>query len=136
MCVEGFGDAEWLDNCHVSALLGQGSAGPEGEAFFKADLTGVFTGPGVSERYLELTADSTTITPRLRFLPAPYALLAKSATDLVDPITGASSLSVAGGVISANGAGLTNLSGANIFTGTIAESRLATISSQPTLNES
>lgn len=118
-----------VDKGYFSVLLGQGSAGPEGEELFKSDLTGVFTGPGVSERYLELTADGTTISPRLRFFPSPYSLLSKSATDLVDPITGASSLVVSGGILGGNGAGLTNLSGASIASGTIAESRVPIISS-------
>lgn len=92
-----------VDKGYFSALLGQGSA--VGTEPFSADLTGVFTGSStVSDRYLELTADGTTIAPRLRFLPAPYALLAKSATDLVDPVTGASSLSIASGNLNVGGA--------------------------------
>ena len=90
-----------VDKGYFSVLLGQGSA--IGSEPFNADLTGVFTGGGASERYLELEVDTTKIAPRLRFLPAPYALLAKSATDLVDPITGASSLSVSGGNLNVGG---------------------------------
>ncbi len=86
-----------VDKGYFSVLLGQGSA--VGAEPFSADLTSVFTGPGVSDRYLELNADTTTIAPRLRFLPAPYALLAKSATELLDPITGASSLAINNGNI-------------------------------------
>jgi hypothetical protein len=116
-----------VDKGYFSVLLGQGSS--VGSEPFSADLTGVFAGSSTaSDRYLELQADGTTIAPRLRFLPAPYAVLAKSATDLVDPVTGASSLSIAGGVLSGNGAGLNNLNGANIASGTISESRLPTLS--------
>jgi hypothetical protein len=115
-----------VDKGYFSALLGQGSA--VGSEPFSADLTGVFSGSTASDRYLELNADGTTVAPRLRFLAAPYALLSKSATELVDPVTGASSLSIAGGVISGNGAGLTSLNGASIATGTISESRLPNLS--------
>lgn len=116
-----------VDKGYFSVLLGQGSS--VGSEPFSADLTGVFAGSSTaSDRYLELQADGTTIAPRLRFLPAPYAVLAKSATDLVDPVTGSNSVSIAGGVISGNGAGLTNVNGANIASGTISESRLPTLS--------
>ena len=92
-----------VDKGYFSVLLGQGSAGPEGASYFNADLTGIFTGVGASDRYLELTADGTTIAPRLRFLPAPYAMLAKSATELLDPATGVSSFSIGGGNLTASG---------------------------------
>ncbi len=126
-----------VDKGYFSALLGQGSS--VGTEPFSADLTGVFTGSStVSDRYLELTADGTTIAPRLRFLPAPYALLAKSATDLVDPVTGSNSLAIAGGNLTSggtvtatsfngSGANLTSLNGANLTAGSVADSKLATI---------
>ena len=88
-----------VDKGYFSVLLGQGSA--VGSEPFNADLTGVFTGAGASDRYLELNADSTTIAPRLRFLPAPSAMLAKSATELLDPISGATALSVRDGNVTA-----------------------------------
>jgi microcystin-dependent protein len=103
-----------VDKGYFSVLLGQGSG--VGSEPFNADLTGVFTGPGASDRYLELTADGTTIAPRLRFLPAPSAMLAKSATELLDPVTGASSLSVSGGNISTGG---TLTAGNATVTGTV-----------------
>ena len=91
-----------VDKGYFSVLLGQGSA--VGTEPFTADLTGVFTGSStVSDRYLELTADGTTIAPRLRFLPAPYALLARSATELLDPLTGTSSLSISSGNVNVGG---------------------------------
>lgn len=128
-----------VDKGYFSALLGQGSA--VGSEPFNADLTGVFTGAGVSDRYLELNADGTTIAPRLRFLPAPYAMLAKGATELLDPQTGASSLSVSsgnlslggnltvggnftiGGTASGNGSLLTSLNAGQITSGTLANGR-------------
>ena len=90
-----------VDKGYFSVLLGQGSS--VGTEPFSANLTGVFTGSTASDRYLELTADGTTIAPRMRFLPAPYALLATSATELLDPSSGSSSLSVSGGNISSSG---------------------------------
>ncbi len=87
-----------LDKGHFSVLLGEGSAGPEGQSLFKDDLTSVFSGSGdVSDRYLQLTVDGVNIAPRLRFLPAPYAVHARTATQLVDPDTGLSSLTISGG---------------------------------------
>lgn len=110
-----------VDKGYFSVLLGQGSAGPEGSSLFNADLTGVFTGAGASDRFLELTADGTTIAPRLRFLPAPYAMLAKSATELLDPLTGASALSVSGGNLSVGG----SITAVNVTTsGTVATANL------------
>lgn len=90
-----------VDKGYFSALLGQGSA--VGAEPFSADLSGVFAGSTASDRYLELNADGTTIAPRLRFLAAPYALLSKSATELLDPVTGASSLAISGGNLSSAG---------------------------------
>jgi hypothetical protein len=91
-----------VDRGYFSVLLGQGSA--FGSEPFNADLTGIFTGNGASDRYLELTADGTVIAPRLRFFPSPYAMLAKSATELLDPTTGTSSLSVDSGNLNVPGA--------------------------------
>jgi hypothetical protein len=91
-----------VDRGYFSILLGQGSA--FGSEPFNADLTGIFTGNGASDRYLELTADGTVIAPRLRFFPSPYAMLATSATELLDPTTGTSSLSVNSGNLNVPGA--------------------------------
>ncbi|MEI6340651.1 MAG: tail fiber domain-containing protein [Verrucomicrobiota bacterium] len=91
-----------VDRGYFSVLLGQGSA--FGSEPFNADLTGIFTGNGASDRYLELTADGTVIAPRLRFFPSPYAMLATSATELLDPTTGTSSLSVNSGNLNVPGA--------------------------------
>ena len=88
-----------VDKGYFSALLGQGSA--VGNELFSADLTGVFAGSTASDRYLELTADSTTIAPRLRFLAAPYALLANSAHQVVDS-TGSNILTTTSGAVGIN----------------------------------
>lgn len=121
-----------VDKGYFSVLLGQGSS--VGSEPFSADLTSVFTGAGASDRYLELNADGVTIAPRLRFLPAPSAMLAKSATELLDPVTGASSLSVAGGNISIGG----TLTAANAtITGTVTTGQVAAngnINSQGNIN--
>lgn len=90
-----------VDKGYFSVLLGQGSQ--VGSETFNPDLTSLFTGPNASDRYLELNADGTRIAPRLRFLASPYAMLAKSATELLDPITGTSSLSITSGNISSGG---------------------------------
>lgn len=90
-----------VDKGYFSVLLGQGSA--VGSEPFNADLTGVFTGAGASDRYLELNADGTTIAPRLRFLPAPSAMLAKSATELLDPSSGTAALTVNNGNVTTTG---------------------------------
>lgn len=98
-----------IDKGYFSVLLGQGSA--NGTEPFSADLTSLFTGAGASDRYLELNVDGTTIAPRLRFYPSPYALLSKSASDLIDPLTGTSVLTISGGNI--NLAGSFNATGVN-----------------------
>lgn len=90
-----------VDKGYFSVLLGQGSA--VGSEPFSTDLTGVFTGAGASDRYLELNADGTTIAPRLRFLPAPSAMLAKSATELLDPSSGAAAVTVNNGNVTVAG---------------------------------
>ncbi len=91
-----------LDKGHFSVLLGEGSQ--VGQETFNADLTSVFSGSSdVSDRYLQLTVDGVNVAPRLRFLPAPYAVHARTATQLVDPLTGASSLAINGGNLTAVG---------------------------------
>ncbi len=82
-----------IDKGHFSVLLGEGGQGPEGANYFSDDLTSVFSGPDASDRYLEITVQGATVTPRLRFLPSPYALLARNATQLLDA-SGAAALTV------------------------------------------
>lgn len=121
-----------VDKGYFSVLLGQGST--VNNEPFTPDLSTVFTGAGASDRFLELTADTVTIAPRLRFYPAPSAMLAKSATELLDPITGVNALSVSGGNLTAtgsitagsltgNGASLTNINASQITSGTLVNAR-------------
>lgn len=130
-----------LDKGHFSVLLGEGSQ--HGSEPFTADLSNVFTGDSASDRYMEMQVGGVKITPRLRFLPAPYALLAKSANQLVgtdgNPVVNSASLTVSGsanagslnvtGTAMANafvgdGAGLTDLDANKITTGTLGVARV------------
>lgn len=126
---------------NFSVVLGQGIQ-VEGEP--RGALEGVFSGDSASDRYLETTvtvgAATTTILPRLRLLPGPYAFLARNALNLVQPdgtsvvnyslgrLNVASTLAVAGDVnasrFNGSGAGLTSLN-ANALTGTLDDSRLS-----------
>lgn len=125
-----------VDKGYFSVLLGQGSA--VGSEPFNAELTAVFSGSTASDRFLELNADGTTIAPRLRFLPAPYAMLAKSATELTDPVTGTTSLSISGGNLTVggtlaagnlvgNGASLNSLNANQISSGTVPVARIPSL---------
>ena len=66
-----------VDKGHYSVLLGEGSR--FGSETFLADLSTIFTGAGASDRFLEITVDGAALFPRLQFLPAPYAMLARKA---------------------------------------------------------
>ena len=66
-----------VDKGHYSVLLGEGSA--VGTESFLADLSTIFTGTGASDRFLEITVDGAALSPRLQFLPAPFAMLARKA---------------------------------------------------------
>ena len=66
-----------VDKGHYSVLLGEGSA--VGSESFLADLSTIFTGTGASDRFLEITVDGAALSPRLQFLPAPFAMLARKA---------------------------------------------------------
>lgn len=92
-----------IDKGHFSVLLGEGSA--DGGNPFSADLSSVFAGADASDRYMEMVVEGVSITPRIQFLPAPYALLAKAATQLNDPTTGAALVANANGNV---GIGTTN----------------------------
>jgi len=82
-----------LDKGHFSVLLGEGSA-VEGEtAAYTNNLSGIFTGADASDRFMQISVGAGVIAPRLQFLPAPYALLARSANQVVSP-AGANILSV------------------------------------------
>ncbi len=119
-----------LDKGHFSVLLGEGSQ--FGSEPFSPDLSNVFTGKDASDRYLEMSVGSplTAISPRIQFLPGPYALLARSATQILDN-TGAAVLTAANGTLSlrgavnGNGTGLTNLNGGSLTAGSVALAQLA-----------
>lgn len=66
-----------VDKGHYSVLLGEGSA-VVGESFL-ADLSTIFDGTGASDRFLEISVDGAALAPRLQFLPAPFAMLARKA---------------------------------------------------------
>ena len=88
-----------VDKGHFSVLLGEGSQ--VGSDPFTADLSSVFAGSDASDRYLEITVNGISITPRLQFLPSPYALLARTATQVVDN-TGSNVLTAANGFVGIN----------------------------------
>lgn len=101
-----------IDKGHFSVLLGEGAA--NGGEPFNADLTSVFTGATASDRFLQLTVGATVITPRIQFLPAPYALLAYKAMT-VDTNTV---------LLRAN---IPGLDATNITTGTLAAALIPTL---------
>ncbi len=75
-----------MDKGNFSVILGDGlQFGAEAHGA----LSSVFTSGSASDRYLEITVTiggaPVTIAPRLRLVAAPYALLATSATKLVNP---------------------------------------------------
>ena len=117
-----------VDKGYFSVLLGEGAAvGSEA----RPALSTLFAAADASDRYVEITVKGigaggtdSTIAPRLRLLTAPYAFLAKSASQLVNsvgsPYVSASgtTVSVAGTISAASftgsGASLTNLTAAQI----------------------
>jgi hypothetical protein len=75
-----------VDKGNFSVILGDGlQFGTEAHGA----LSAVFASGSASDRYLEITVTiggaPVTIAPRLRLVAAPYALLATSATKLVNP---------------------------------------------------
>ena len=74
-----------LDKGHFSVLLGEGSAVVDESNYFMNNLSDIFTGADASDRFMQISVGATVITPRLQFLPAPYALLARSANQIVAP---------------------------------------------------
>ncbi len=117
-----------VDKGHFSALLGEGSA--VGAEPRNADLSTVFSGADASVRWMELSVDAAILTPRIQFVASPYAMLAKSATQLVGTdgspaITPGSGTLTLAGTVSGNGSGLTSLNGANITAGTVGPTQLA-----------
>lgn len=75
-----------VDRGYYSVLLGNGSATGLADDKFTNDLTGVFLGPDVSERYLGVTVVGyREITPRVQFMASPFAHGSQAATGVVDP---------------------------------------------------
>jgi hypothetical protein len=106
-----------VDKGHFSVLLGQGSA--VGSEPFLADLTTLFTGTGASDRYVELNVDGAALAPRLRFLPAPYAMLARKAMS-VDSTATLLPAQVSGTFVAGQ---IPNLDASKITTGTLPNER-------------
>lgn len=92
-----------VDNGQFSVVLGEG-AQYQSEA--RDPLGTVFRGVTVSDRFMEMNVtiggNALTIAPRLRFLPSPYAFLAKQANALVSP-DGATLVTTANGQLNVNG---------------------------------
>jgi hypothetical protein len=109
-----------IDRGHFNVLLGEGTQViPDPH---NANLTSYFTGSDASDRYVEIQVGGTggtIITPRLQFQPAPYAMLANSARQLVDS-TGATILSAGantmtfGGTVTAGSLTVTNIVATNV----------------------
>lgn len=77
-----------VDRGHYSVVLGNG--GPTGAAIdagkFTNNLTRVFLGADVSERYLGVTVTgSRELSPRVQFMAQPYAQASRAASGVVDP---------------------------------------------------
>ena len=74
-----------VDKGNFSVVLGEGTA-VSGEA--RPDLSSVFAGPTASDRYIgiavTISGTTMTISPRLRWLPSPYAFAARKAITLVN----------------------------------------------------
>jgi hypothetical protein len=142
-----------VDKGNFSVLLGEGSAvGAE----LRPPLSNVFGGAAnaasASDRFIDITVtiggSPVLIAPRLRLVPAPYAFLAASANNLVQPngstvvsyaggqVTVAGNLAASGtlsatGKISGDGSGLTltaaqipNLDAGKLGTGTLDPARI------------
>ncbi len=122
-----------VDKGYFSVLLGEGAA-VSGVAH--TDLSGLFKGADASDRFVGITVKgignagaNVDITPRLRLLSSPYALLAQNALKLVSNtgaevitatdtvVTVAGSLNVTGAF---NAAGTVPIGGIIMWSGTIA----------------
>ena len=75
-----------VDKGNFSVLMGEGS--PVGSDP-KPNLSTIFTGDGIADRYIGITVTVGTtpsvIAPRVRLLPAPYAFTSTSALQLLSP---------------------------------------------------
>ena len=119
-----------VDRGYFTVLLGSGTA--IAGSPWTNNLTGLFTAPDASSRYVGMTApglSSVEILPRLRLLASPYALLAANAVNAANlvnssgtPLINASgntvnitgNVNLGGNTITGNGSGLTGLTSAQI----------------------
>lgn len=83
-----------VDNGSFSVMLGEGSPIDGEDDQNSIGIAGVFDAADASDRYVELTVDSSTISPRLRLVTSPYSFLASKAisadklsSDSIDAIT-------------------------------------------------
>lgn len=94
-----------IDKGNFSVILGDGL---QYAAEAHGALSAVFSSPTGSDRYLEITVtiagNPVTIAPRLRLVAAPYALLATTATRLVNPDGSTLLNSPSTGAVNINGA--------------------------------
>jgi microcystin-dependent protein len=122
-----------IDKGHFSVLLGEGSVSGSIQS-----LAALFQSATASDRFLELVVNDRAMAPRIQFVTSPYAMLARSANQLVDVAGNAVIVSTGTGLtltgkitatagFSGDGATLTALNGTNITAGTIADSKLAPI---------
>ena len=107
-----------VDKGHFSVLLGEGSAVTGFTDKHPTDLSGIFIGADASDRWIGLTVDGAEITPRIQFFAAPYAQLAKAATSLVNPSSGATLLNFANNKL--EGTGDISTTGSVTSSGTVA----------------
>lgn len=97
-----------VDKGYFSVLLGQGSA--VGSQPNTNNLTSLFTGATASDRYIGLVVQGLAvggdveITPRLRLLASPYALLAANANAIVNS-TGSNIVNTFGNFVGINKGG-------------------------------
>lgn len=137
-----------VDKGHFSVVLGEGSDVPGLPG--STDLSPLFAGDNSNGRYLGLTVEGESeISPRIQFLAAPYAHLARYANELVGSsgtsllkitsdrvgiglaanVTPTSALEVAGTVsaqkFAGDGSSITNLNGANLSNASVADSALS-----------
>jgi hypothetical protein len=114
-----------VDKGNFSVLLGEGT--PVGGEPRPA-LSSVFAGNTASDRYISVSVtiagNTTEILPRLRLVPSPYAFLASSAANLVQP-NGTPFISYDGGQV--------NLTG-NVGIGTLAAGRRLQVGDTSTPN--
>ncbi len=103
-----------VDRGFFTVQLGAGSPIAGGGAYWTNDLSGVFSGPDASSRYVGITVQGLTtpdaeIAPRLRSLASPYALLAataNNASNAVNAVNAANAVSAqnAANAVNANNA--------------------------------